>query len=115
MEDAPEVMFNEDGYPMAVRGDLATNAQSAFRYIAEEFDFFIDHFDCVAIGDEDEDGNIKYRPRLSTYRHQINEIKLSAMRPWREGDDEWTEWGDEAWYWCPWEDPKAVPYWEVRP
>lgn len=111
--EAPDILYDGDGTPTAVRVSAKVNtAKIAVRVVAEEVPWLGDDFPCRDIFD---DGSV-YRPVLSEYRELVESVKKGAWRPFDpEIDSEHdSEWGTDSWWNCSPKVPGSVLYWDVR-
>lgn len=110
MPDRPEIMYDEDGAPIAILGSTARSPADAVRRLVEDHgcDWYLDHLPGHWNEDEDE-----FRIDTGPLRRLVAGVAKGWMRP-AETDDERTGFfGDDAWYWCAEDHPAAVAYWQV--
>ncbi len=106
----PEIMYDEDGAPMAVRvTETIDTPAKAMRRLAEEHDWIMDDFPCFWLpGDE------YMRPVLSAYRAWRDEIKRTFYRPAENEDEFSSTHGEETWHPMSKPDARGIEYFEVR-
>lgn len=104
--EPPEIMYDYDGAPIAVRGDIARSPAAAVRHVTEDNDWWLDG---LLFPEYDDNGRPQYNiPKLLNF---VRTIKPGWMRP-AETD---ADFGWDTWYWCPQTHPNAVPYWQLDP
>jgi len=108
--DAPPILYDQDGAPMAVRMWIARTAKMAVRAILEEHPEWCEHVPCREI---DEDGEI-VRPILSEYRALVESCKITNFSVAGEGDDiSGSEYGEDTWF-DRGQTGGGIPYWRVE-
>lgn len=107
--EPPEIMYDSDGEPIAVRRDQVPLRRKVVRYLAQEHDWYLEWVGGFWIEPEEE----HFRYRLSEIREMVERIGVGHMRPWQEGDNSDSDYGKDAWFWCGPDEPGAVEYWDL--
>lgn len=110
MYDAPELIVQEGGMPIAVRKDFARSPAAAIRSVIEDFGYESLVDDVAGKWSEDEERFVLNYGELLAF---VKGVKPAWMRLAVTDDEKSGPFGEEAWFWCEEDTPGAVAYWDL--
>ena len=108
----PEILYDPDGSPIALRRDLAKNPAQAIRYVLceGEHEWLLDGLPGRWIEPDEEDFRYSQAALMELCRATVPRY----MRPWHEATDDLdSEFGKDAWFWSDPMHPQKVEVWEL--